>query len=139
MRRFRADGIDQPLLMLGSWPFLAPSDPSRIAVPAAVEGLGLALLILGLGLALAGIVKLKGVENIDHLVTTGLYAKLRHPMYTGFILWIVGWVVRCGAAVGGVIGVIAIGNILYWRRLEEQKLSAEYGEIYREYEKRSWF
>jgi protein-S-isoprenylcysteine O-methyltransferase Ste14 len=127
------------VLMLGSWAFLAPSDPSRIAVPAAVEWFGLALLALGLALALAGVIKLKGLENIDHLATTGLYAKLRHPMYTGFILWIAGWVIRCGAAAGAAVGLIAVGHILYWRWLEEQKLIAEYGETYRGYMKRSWF
>ena len=52
---------------------------------------------LGLGLALGGLFQLKGLENIDRLVTSGLFAKIRHPMYTGFILWILGWVIRYGA------------------------------------------
>ncbi len=36
-------------------------------------------------------IQLKGLENINHLVTTGLFSKIRHPMYDGFILWILGW------------------------------------------------
>jgi protein-S-isoprenylcysteine O-methyltransferase Ste14 len=42
-------------------------------------------------------------------------------------------------AAGGVIGLIAIADILYGRRLEETKRVAEYGETYREYKKRPWF
>jgi protein-S-isoprenylcysteine O-methyltransferase Ste14 len=127
------------ILMLASWAFMGPADPFRVDYPAAVRYIGLALMIVGIGLALAGLIKLKGLENIDHLVTTGLYAKLRHPMYTGFICWIAGWIIYKGAVISFFIGLIGIGNILYWRRLEERKLTADYGEAYREYRKRSWF
>jgi len=82
---------------------------------------------------------LKGLENIDHLMTTGLYAKLRHPMYTGFILWIAGWIIRCGAAVGGIIGLLASVDILYWRGLEECRLISVYGDAYLKYRQASWF
>lgn len=108
-------------------------------LPAVVPGVGLAFLVLGLGLALAGLFKLKGLENIDHRVTTGLYSKLRHPMYTGFILWIAGWVIYGGTVAGGLIGIIAIADILFWRRWEEIKLIAEFGDIYRTYKERTWF
>jgi protein-S-isoprenylcysteine O-methyltransferase Ste14 len=79
------------------------------------------------------------VENIDHLVTTGLFSRIRHPMYAGFILWIVGWVVRDGAVVSLAVGLVGIGNILYWRRLEERALESGYGEVYRTYRQQTWF
>jgi protein-S-isoprenylcysteine O-methyltransferase Ste14 len=34
---------------------------------------------------------------------------------------------------------VCVGDVLFWRRLEEEKLEAEWGEEYREYQKRSWF
>jgi protein-S-isoprenylcysteine O-methyltransferase Ste14 len=126
-------------LMLASWPFLCPLDPWPIAVPGAVRWIGLGLVTGALALAVGGLVQLRGLENIDHLVTTGLFARIRHPMYTGFILWIAGWVVRFGAAASLVVGLVCIGNILYWRRLEEGALEAQFGEDYRIYRKGTWF
>lgn len=48
----------------------------------------LGLTALALVLAIGGLVQLRGLENIDHLVTTGLYSRIRHPMYVGFILFL---------------------------------------------------
>ena len=127
------------ILMLLSWPFLSPLDPLPVGLPGAVRWAGLAALATGLGLALGGLVQLKGVENIDHLVTGGLYSRLRHPMYTGFVLWIIGWVIFHGAAASLIAGVVCIANILYWRQLEEHKLASLFGEDYRRYRKGTWF
>jgi protein-S-isoprenylcysteine O-methyltransferase Ste14 len=60
-------------------------------------------------------------------------------MYTGFILFIAGWVVRYGAAASLVVGLVCIGNILYWRRLEEGALEAQFGADYRIYRQGTWF
>jgi len=126
-------------LMWASWFILCPLDPFRLALPVPIRWMGLGAVILGLGLALGGIVQLRGLENIDHLVTTGLFAKLRHPIYTGFILWILGWAAYHGAILSLVIGFLGIGNILYWRRLEEENLESCYGEDYQAYHRETWF
>jgi len=122
-----------------SWFSMCPLDPLRITLPDTFRWTGLGVLIVGSGLAIGALVQLKGVENIEHFVTTGLFSKLRHPMYTGFILWILGWVTYHGAVVSLFFGLVGIGNILYWRRLEEEKLESRYGADYREYRKRTWF
>ena len=126
-------------LMLVSWFSLCPLDPFRLALPVLLRGVGLSMVILGLGLSIGGIVQLRGLENINHLVTTGLFSKLRHPIYSGFILWILGWAVYHGAIFSLVIGFVGIGNILYWRRLEEESLELWYGEHYRTYRRETWF
>jgi protein-S-isoprenylcysteine O-methyltransferase Ste14 len=92
-----------------------------------------------MALALGALFQLKGVENIDHLVTTGLFSRLRHPMYTGFILWILGWAIFYGAVASLVVGCVGIGNILFWGRLEDANLEARYGKSYREYRQGTWF
>jgi protein-S-isoprenylcysteine O-methyltransferase Ste14 len=127
------------ILMLLSWPLLSPLDPLPLSLPAIVHWLGLAVLVAGLGLAVGGLLALRGVENIDHLVTGGLYSRLRHPMYIGFVLWILGWVLFHGAAISLITGSVCIANILYWRQLEEDKLDSEFGDAYRQYRKTSWF
>jgi protein-S-isoprenylcysteine O-methyltransferase Ste14 len=126
-------------LMLLSWPLMTPVDPKPIVLPDLVRGLGLALLIMGLGLAVGGLIQLRGLENIDHLVDTGLFARLRHPMYTGFILWIMGWIIFTGAIVSMLIGIAGISCILFWRRIEEQNLNKQFGAAYQRYKKQTWF
>ena len=126
-------------LVLLTWPFLGLHDPIPFHSPGAVHWAGLFVVVTGLGLAVGGVAQLRGLENIDHLVVGGLFAKLRHPMYTGFILWILGWIVYHGATLNVVLGGIAIASILTWRRIEEQKLEVQFGEDYRRYKKGTWF
>jgi protein-S-isoprenylcysteine O-methyltransferase Ste14 len=126
-------------LLWASWISLCPLDPFRFALPDIIQWVGLGMLIMGLGLAIGGVVQLRGLENINHLVTNRLFSKLRHPMYTGFILWILGWALYHGAVVSLIIGFVGIGNILYWRRLEEENLESWYGEDYRRYRQGTWF
>jgi protein-S-isoprenylcysteine O-methyltransferase Ste14 len=125
-------------MMWVSWFTLCPLDPFRLAL-GPVRWVGLGVVILGLGLAIGALAQLRGLENISHLVTTGLFSRLRHPMYTGFILWILGWAIYHGAVVSLAIGFVGIGNILYWRRLEEENLESWYGEDYRAYRQATWF
>jgi protein-S-isoprenylcysteine O-methyltransferase Ste14 len=126
-------------LLLMSWPLMCPLDPMHIVLPVLIRGVGMGILIIGWILAVSAFLHLRGVENIDHLVTNGLFSKLRHPMYTGFMLWILGWTIFWGAMLSLIIGILCIANILYWRSLEEKKLVSVYGEVYKEYRVRTWF
>jgi protein-S-isoprenylcysteine O-methyltransferase Ste14 len=127
------------MLLWASWFTMCLTEPGRPAVPAAVAAAGLAAVAGGTVLAVGALLQLRGVENIDHLVTTGFFARVRHPMYLGFVLWILGWAVFHGAIVSLAIGLIGIGNILLWRRLEERDLEGSYGAAYRSYRAQTWF
>jgi len=122
-----------------AWFSMCPRDPLHVALPDAVRWIGLGIFAAGLVLAVGALIQLKGVENIDHLVTTGLFARLRHPMYLGFILWIFGWAIFHGAGASAIAGLVAIGNIFFWRHLEEEHLERTYGDEYFTYRKRTWF
>ncbi len=126
-------------VMLTSWPVMGPLDPWPIAVPGAVRGIATGAIAVALALAIGALLQLRGLEGIDHLITTGLFSKLRHPMYTGFVLWIAGWTLRDGAIVSLAIGVVGIASVLYWRWLEEEALYGQYGEAYRAYRRGTWF
>lgn len=122
-----------------SWFSLCSLDPSMVHVPGWIRWIGLGLFVTGMVLALGALFQLKALENIDHLVTTGLFAKLRHPMYTGFILWIFGWSAYRSAMMSLLVGLVGIANILYWRRVEDKRLLARYGERYVQYRSTTWF
>ncbi len=124
---------------LTSWIFMGPFDPVRSSSSELTRWMGFGALIAGLGLAVGGFAQLGRPENIEHLITTGLFSRLRHPMYTGFVFWIVGWVVFYGSITSLAIALIAIGNVIYWRQLEERALEARYGEDFRRYRRRTWF
>ncbi|MGA2622611.1 MAG: methyltransferase [Bacteroidota bacterium] len=122
-----------------SWFILCPADPLRVEVPSPVRWLGLAIFVFGTILAVGALIQLRGVENIDHLVTNGLFKKLRHPMYLGFISWIVGWSIYYSAMASLGIGVLGIASVLWWRRLEDARLEVQFGNRYHEYRPTTWF
>ena len=124
---------------LASWVFMCPNDPLRAYGSNAARWTGYGIALAGFCLAVGGVVRLKKVENIDHLVTTGLFAGIRHPMYAGFTAWICGWVACYGSLISAAVAVICIGNILYWSRLEDRALELRYGEEYRRYRERTLF
>jgi protein-S-isoprenylcysteine O-methyltransferase Ste14 len=127
------------ILLWASWFGMCAIDPYSMDLPDTIRTIGLILLLAGLALAFTALFQLRGVENIDHLVTTGLFSLIRHPMYTGFILWIVGWSVYHGAAISLVAGIVGIANIVFWGRLEEQRLRSLYGERYLQYRGQTLF
>jgi protein-S-isoprenylcysteine O-methyltransferase Ste14 len=60
-------------------------------------------------------------------------------MYTGFILWILGWSIYHGAILGLGIGLIGIANILWWKHLEDVRLEVQFGSAYQQYRLTTWF
>jgi protein-S-isoprenylcysteine O-methyltransferase Ste14 len=126
-------------VMLLSWPFLATLDPLKLPTPYAVRWAGLAVSVAGIALAVGGLLQLRGLENVEHLVTNGLYSRLRHPMYAGFVAWILGWVVYGGAVASFSVAILCIANIHFWTRLEERRLEVQFGDEYVEYEQATWF
>ncbi len=112
--------------------------PVHLALPAIVRWAGLGAVLLGIVVAVGGMWQLGGVENIDHLVTTGLFSRIRHPMYVGFALWIIGWCAYTGAVTNLVLAPFGFASVLWWRQLEESELAARYGSEYAQYRAVTW-
>jgi protein-S-isoprenylcysteine O-methyltransferase Ste14 len=68
------------------------------------------------------------------LVTTGVYAMVRHPMYTGFWLMALAQVLLLPNWIAGPAGLVGFG-ILFFGRVgrEEEMMMAAFGEEYRAY------
>jgi protein-S-isoprenylcysteine O-methyltransferase Ste14 len=106
---------------------------------------GLALLTLGGTLRLAAVFALGrrftglvAIQEEHRLLTSGLYRTIRHPSYTGMLLYLVGYVLvfRCWPGLLLVAGILAI---LFARmKSEEALLEREFGEEYASYRRRTW-
>ncbi len=72
------------------------------------------------------------------LVTTGIYEKVRHPMYSAFWLWAVAPPFLLANWVAGFAGIVGFGT-LYFLRVgrEEAMMEAQFAEEYRDYKLRT--
>jgi protein-S-isoprenylcysteine O-methyltransferase Ste14 len=107
-------------LLWVSWFALCTLDEFKIILPGIIRYIGLLIVLNGLIIFLTALFTIKTLENYEgDLITKGVYSKIRHPMYLGFILWSIGAPVWFGAYFSFILSFFFIGNILFWRHLEE--------------------
>ncbi|WP_166303669.1 MULTISPECIES: protein-S-isoprenylcysteine O-methyltransferase [unclassified Bradyrhizobium] len=74
------------------------------------------------------------VRENHHLITTGIYRKIRHPMYSAFWLWAVAQALLLPNLVAGFAGLIGFGVLFFGRVAREEQMMLEtFGNEYREY------
>ena len=73
------------------------------------------------------------------LVTSGLYARMRHPVYVFGTIASLGALLALQIWPAFAIGVALVPLTLFRVRREEQVLSAAFGEEYRRYREKTWF
>lgn len=112
-----------------------PWTPAHIAgVAIAVPAL-LLLVLARLQLGRAFSVQAKA----STLVTTGLYARIRNPIYVFGALMILGVIVFTGQPWFLLLLAVLIPLQVYRSRKESHVLDAKFGEAYRAYRRRTWF
>jgi len=127
------------VMMWMSWFLLNSLDPHRIDLPVVVRYSGILLIFAGLILFFTALYTIKTLENHKgNLVTNGIYSIIRHPMYAGFILWLIGPPLLYGSLYSSVLSIVFIINVLYWRQLEELELEKRFPE-YKDYKKKTLF
>jgi protein-S-isoprenylcysteine O-methyltransferase Ste14 len=114
----------------------------RPSLPAAhwLRWTGVVLTLLGLGVAVWARFRLgrlwSGVAaiKVEHsLIRTGPYAVVRHPIYSGMLLALLGSAIARGT-LGALVGLVLLGIGLALRvRHEESLLVAHFGDAYRRY------
>jgi protein-S-isoprenylcysteine O-methyltransferase Ste14 len=115
------------MILWVSWFALCSLDSFKIEPNIIVKLLGALLSISGLIAFLSGLFTIKTLESYDgDLITKGIYSKIRHPMYFGFILWLVGFPIFFGAIFSFILALPFIANVLFWRHLEEIELSKRF-------------
>jgi len=103
---------------------------------------GLSLFILGLSIAIVATFTLKRfysstlVTRADHqLITHGIYRFVRHPIYLGVLIAIMGVPVYAPSLYGFLILSLLIPFILFRIKMEEELLTEFFGDEYRAYRK----
>jgi protein-S-isoprenylcysteine O-methyltransferase Ste14 len=130
--------IDMVMMWI-SWFLLNSLDTHRIEIPVFIRYSGILLIFIGLILFFTALFTIKTLESYKgNLITKGIYSKIRHPMYAGFILWLVGPPLLYGSLYSSVFSIVFIANVLYWRQLEELELEKRFPE-YKDYKKKTLF
>ena len=84
----------------------------------------------------SGLDELEPDRHRQQLVTTGIRARVRHPIYLGHLCEVVGWCLATGlAALYALLGFALITGF-FMIRIEDRELEARFGETYREYRAR---
>ena len=104
------------------------------------QGIGLVIVLLGLGLAVWARVYLGRnwgmpmTEKADpELVTTGPYSTIRHPIYSGLILAMIGTAVA--VSLYGLIAVVVLGGyFIYSAVMEERYMAGKFPDTYPRYQ-----
>jgi protein-S-isoprenylcysteine O-methyltransferase Ste14 len=125
-----------PLLDFAGYPF---------AIPWALRVAGLALFVVAIWLlhrshADLGRLWSPTVEPKDEhgLVTEGVYARVRHPMYTSHVVWGVSQAVLFPNIIAGPLALLVMLVILQVRvPREERAMIDRFGDAYRAYMKRT--
>jgi len=78
------------------------------------------------------------VRDQHTLVTSGVYSRVRHPMYSAFWLWALAQVLLLPNWIAGPAGLVGFGTLFLLRvRREEAMMIETFGEDYRRYMERT--
>jgi protein-S-isoprenylcysteine O-methyltransferase Ste14 len=121
-----------------SWFSMNFNDPVSTSLPLWLRLLGLLFFITGVSLFVFAHAGMGRLKDDGSFVTSGIYSRIRNPMYLGFILWVIGFPVFLQSILTLVSGVFWVAHFWIWKVLEEKDLLRRFSG-YREYKMRTWF
>ena len=120
-----------------SWFQMCFSDPVKTDLAEWIRYTGLALFVGGLLLIVFSFLEIRGIEP-GEFAKSGIYSKLRNPMYLGFIIWFISFPVFLESLITLISSVVWISFHIQWKWVEEKELQQE-NPAYRDYKKSTWF
>jgi protein-S-isoprenylcysteine O-methyltransferase Ste14 len=82
---------------------------------------------------LSGLPEVRSDHGPQRLVTTGIRARVRHPVYLGHLCEMLAWSLGTGLAVCWTLTALAIATGAIMITLEDKELESRFGEQYRKY------
>lgn len=82
---------------------------------------------------LGGLPEVRSGHHDDRLVTTGIRAHVRHPVYLGHLCEMVAWSIGTGLVVCWALTAFAIATGAVMVRMEDRELEKRFGEEFRKY------
>ncbi|HWR17587.1 MAG TPA: isoprenylcysteine carboxylmethyltransferase family protein [Terriglobales bacterium] len=87
-------------------------------------------------LQLSGHHELEPDRHAQRLVIQGIRERVRHPIYLGHLLEMIGWSIGTGMLACWILTMFAVLTGIFMIRTEEGELVQRFGNDYREYQKR---
>lgn len=113
--------------------------PSWLSVTGILIGLAAISLGISARIALAQVYQPRTtVQPGSHLVRSGPYRYIRHPMYTAALLWAVGWPLIISIIGAVITGMILLPAVVLRIKREETELYKEFGPEYADYCADTW-
>jgi protein-S-isoprenylcysteine O-methyltransferase Ste14 len=113
-------------------------DPVRTVLPVWLRYVGLLLFVVGVLFFVLGDFAMRGLANKEKIVKSGIFSRIRHPVYLGFCIWVVGFPIFIQSMLTLASAVLWVGFFMCWKRWEEQDLERKFPE-YHDYKKQTWF
>jgi protein-S-isoprenylcysteine O-methyltransferase Ste14 len=84
---------------------------------------------------LGGVPEVLGTDHDQRLVTSGIRARVRHPIYLAHLCEMIAWSIGTGLLVCYALTVFAIITGAVMIRMEDAELESRFGEPFRQYRK----
>ncbi len=72
-------------------------------------------------------------HRAEGLVSTGLYRFLRHPQYSGLLLFTLGWILHWPSVITLILWPVLAAAYVWLAIFEEKQIQEEFGEAYEAY------
>jgi protein-S-isoprenylcysteine O-methyltransferase Ste14 len=82
---------------------------------------------------LGGLPEIQPGHREQHLVTTGIRAHVRHPVYLGHLCEMLAWSLGTGLVACWILTAFAVATGTVMIQMEEKELEDRFGEEYRQY------
>ncbi len=77
------------------------------------------------------------IKKNHRLITTGIYRRVRHPIYTGVLLMCAGTFLNLNPAAGAILFLFILSLLIYKLKKEEQLLTRHFPKEYPKYKRRT--
>jgi len=124
-------------IMWISWIILSLVPQAIMPLPLLIATLsGPFLLLIGITMFFEAKKELRGFRDPGKLVTTGIYGKVRHPMYLGWMLILLGFPLLFRALLAFIVSIFLSAILVLWAYFEERELELKYGDELRAYRRK---